>query len=323
MNILFIIGNGFDLNLGLKTSYSDFYEYYQSIKSPSKSISKLKSEIDSDIKNWSDLEIALGKYTENLSSLNEFDEVFEDIGEKLSEYLTIQEEKFNPEDIDINKFHDNLCFPEKNLLKADADRIINFRNKTNSSQWNIRIITFNYTTTIERILDNKIKEVRINTKKVPIFLQSVEHIHGYTNDRMVMGVNDTSQIKNKTFKENLDIVEAMVKNNCNQVQKHTIEQVCKSHISNSNIIYIFGSSLGESDNMWWQQISRHLRNNIQLVIFDRAEEIPLRIGYKLGRIERNRKELFLSKSDLSEGEKKQANQKISVGINTNMFSLKK
>jgi hypothetical protein len=28
MNILFLIGNGFDLNLGMKTRYVDFYNYY-------------------------------------------------------------------------------------------------------------------------------------------------------------------------------------------------------------------------------------------------------------------------------------------------------
>lgn len=28
MNVTFLIGNGFDINLGLKTSYKDFYEQY-------------------------------------------------------------------------------------------------------------------------------------------------------------------------------------------------------------------------------------------------------------------------------------------------------
>ena len=28
MNITFLIGNGFDLNLGLATAYSDFVKYY-------------------------------------------------------------------------------------------------------------------------------------------------------------------------------------------------------------------------------------------------------------------------------------------------------
>lgn len=29
MNITFFIGNGFDLNLGLKTRYKDFYKYFK------------------------------------------------------------------------------------------------------------------------------------------------------------------------------------------------------------------------------------------------------------------------------------------------------
>jgi len=28
MNIIYIIGNGFDINLGLKTRYVDFYKWY-------------------------------------------------------------------------------------------------------------------------------------------------------------------------------------------------------------------------------------------------------------------------------------------------------
>lgn len=28
MNITLILGNGFDLNMGLPTAYSDFYQYY-------------------------------------------------------------------------------------------------------------------------------------------------------------------------------------------------------------------------------------------------------------------------------------------------------
>lgn len=28
MNVTFLLGNGFDLNLGLLTSYKDFYSYY-------------------------------------------------------------------------------------------------------------------------------------------------------------------------------------------------------------------------------------------------------------------------------------------------------
>ena len=67
MNILFLIGNGFDLNLGMKTNYNDFYKYYASKQSSSDLIQKLKKEIDGNIENWSDLELALGKYPSALT----------------------------------------------------------------------------------------------------------------------------------------------------------------------------------------------------------------------------------------------------------------
>lgn len=100
MNILFLIGNGFDLNLGLKTRYSEFYEYYKSINSQSDSINTLKENISTNLENWSDLELALGSYTDNIRSREEFDEIFEDIGDKLADYLQQEENKFDYSKID-------------------------------------------------------------------------------------------------------------------------------------------------------------------------------------------------------------------------------
>ena len=42
MNVLFILGNGFDINLGLHTGYQDFYEYYLKQPSTNPVIVKLK-----------------------------------------------------------------------------------------------------------------------------------------------------------------------------------------------------------------------------------------------------------------------------------------
>lgn len=39
MNVTFLLGNGFDLNLGLSTSYKDFYSYYTK-KEPNDFIAK-------------------------------------------------------------------------------------------------------------------------------------------------------------------------------------------------------------------------------------------------------------------------------------------
>ena len=44
MNITYLIGNGFDLNLGLRTRYTDFYDYYlNNTESDTENISKLNA----------------------------------------------------------------------------------------------------------------------------------------------------------------------------------------------------------------------------------------------------------------------------------------
>lgn len=48
MNIVHVIGNGFDLNQGLPTSYAHFYEYYFQLrpqKSDSESVLKLREKL--------------------------------------------------------------------------------------------------------------------------------------------------------------------------------------------------------------------------------------------------------------------------------------
>ena len=88
MNIVHIIGNGFDLNLDLKTSYRHFYEYYKNQESKNENIKLLKKEIDSDSENWSDLELALGKFTSKIKTVDEFEVIRRDIILNLSNYLS-------------------------------------------------------------------------------------------------------------------------------------------------------------------------------------------------------------------------------------------
>ncbi|MEX2350039.1 MAG: AbiH family protein, partial [Flavobacteriaceae bacterium] len=122
MKILYILGNGFDLNLGLKTSYRDFYESYKTIESNKNNVNNLKMNISENFKNWSDLELALGQYTEEFKTLEDFDEVIEDIGEQLSEYLIKEESKFDSSIVNKEKFFHNLVKPEDFLPLADNNK---------------------------------------------------------------------------------------------------------------------------------------------------------------------------------------------------------
>lgn len=320
MNILFIIGNGFDLNLGMKTSYRDFYDYYQSKESQSSIIIKLKEEIKSEMKNWSDLELSLGEYTKNLKSTAEFDKVFEDIVDSLAEYLQKEEDSFDFSSILRKKFFDFLSFPERSLLPADRNEIDSFKERWKNHPCGLDIITFNYTQSLEKLLGEKQKDVEINAhNRIPTRLKGLEHIHGYVNNRMILGVNDKSQISNISFRENIDVLEAIVKSDCNKSQRHNVDKKCMGQISNANLICIFGSSLGETDNLWWNMICNHLKGDCKLIIFDRCEDIDPRRAYKKARKVRDVKDMFLLKAKLTKEEKEKVGHSIFVGLNTDMF----
>lgn len=325
MNILFLIGNGFDLNIGLKTRYCDFYEHYNSIETSSNNLKKLKDDIANNITNWSDLELALGKHTDKVNSIEEFDEVFEDISNKLADYLEEQEASFDFNKINYTEFLRDLYLPESSLLQADKNKISSFKENWRNNQWNVNIITFNYTRCIEKILgDYEVgTKIGMHDLSVPVVLNDVKHIHGYVDSRMILGVNDVTQISNINFRGEEDILDALVKPNRNQVSKETIDDACKKYISSANLICIFGSSIGATDNIWWNLLGQQLLagSHSQLIIFNKGDENSPRLNYLNSRAERRVKENFLQKVSLTEKEKAYIREKIFVGINTKMFSI--
>lgn len=325
MQILYIIGNGFDLNIGMKTSYKHFFDHYKSKESPNKNVEKLKLNISENYNNWSDLEIALGNYTAELKTLEEFDEVFEDIGENLAEYLKLEEDKFEESDIDRERFFKYLVAPENELRQIDKNIITEYKRKFFNTHWGVDIFTLNYTTILEKILGEEQKNIRIgnhpNTgSKADVTLKGIEHIHGFTDKRMVLGVNDKSQIKNKTFQDDQNVLEAIVKSECNLTYGHTIDELFKQKIKAASMICVFGSSIGDTDNMWWELIGEKLKENIPLIIFTKGEEvISPRIGYKNNRTKRKMRDYFLEKTNLSDDVRKRFENNVYVGLDTTMF----
>lgn len=321
MNILYIIGNGFDINLGLKTKYSEFYNYYQKQESSDELVIALKHSIASGIDNWSDLELAFGNYTKNLNDMDEFDRVYEDIVDHLGDYLEKEEEGFDISSINIEKFVNDLHTPEQGLAQGYIDELDNFKEKFGTASWNINVITLNYTRTLERILNGKYPNVHIGShRQGHILFGNIQHIHGYTDDRTILGVNDESQVGKINFRTNLEILEALIKTTSNQAQKHNIDKICTNYILNASMICIFGSSLGDTDNYIWELIGQQLKRGLKLLIFKKGEPIKQRFGHKPARSQRAVKKLFLDKTELSDNEKEEVLDNIYVALNTSMFS---
>lgn len=320
MNILFILGNGFDLNLGIKTSYSNFYEYYKLLDSKSILIKKLKDYISSEPHNWSDLELSLGKFTKEIKDLSEFDDVFDDISFELFNYLSEQIAIWKPKKINNQKFIEDLISPTKYLLPLDNSQMIEFSNNWVGNQWRVNIMTFNYTETAELILENiKNKDIGKHHNANVVVFGEVLHIHGNLDKRMIMGVNEKSQIENKDLRELIDVQEALVKPIGNQISKQGIDSTCKFLVNSAQLICIFGSSIGETDRIWWEHIGEQLNRNVRIIIFSKGDVIDQRLHHKYARKERQIVDSFLSKTNLTEIQKEEAKAKIFVSYNSKIF----
>ena len=138
-----------------------------------------------------------------------------------------------------------------------------------------------------------------------------------------MGVNDVSQVSNTLFHKNQSVLENLIKIDCNQAQKHTIDNWCKGQISNAHLICVFGSSIGDTDNFWWGMIGEQLKRNCRLIIFEYGDLIPPRRPQKGRIVERKKKKYFLGKTELSDNDLEVADQRIFLTINSDMFKIKK
>ena len=322
MKIVYILGNGFDINLGLQTRYSQFYKYYKKLDSKSSSIKKLKNNIESE-DSWSDLELKFGEYSLNIDTKEEFIEVFEDLGDNLADYLKLEEDSVNLIEIDKEKFYRYLSFPEESLPQAQRNQVTDIRKKWSKYKWNTYVLTLNYTRVFEKLIGEDNCPVQIgNHNSNTINYQGILHMHGFIDNAMVMGVNDISQLLNEKFHDKPEIINAFVKSKCNQAMQHTIDDQCKIHINSANLICIYGSSIGSTDKLWWEEIGNRLKGDCYLIIFSfTSEDIPPLREYKKELIRENLKELFLEQTKLSKDEKKVISQKIFVGINRDMFDM--
>ena len=67
MNLLYLIGNGFDVNLKIRTDYQSFYDYYIAQESADDAVKLVKEDLKKNrYAQWSDLELGLGKFTSQL-----------------------------------------------------------------------------------------------------------------------------------------------------------------------------------------------------------------------------------------------------------------
>ncbi|WP_321437696.1 AbiH family protein [uncultured Bacteroides sp.] len=282
MHTTFLIGNGFDIKMGLKTKYKDFYNFYiNKNDNSSPVITNLKIELqkylNGDDSKWADLELELGKHTKKINTYTEFNTVISDLIEKLSEHIRKEENNFTigNEVEPKHLIYDDLTHSEDFLKPIDKEKIKDHKMKwQNTSPWVTDIISFNYTTTFEKLIEYNEQESTTIGKAFGnnINISNISHIHGLIDRTILLGVNDVSQINNESFHQNIDILELLVKPQTNAMLKQGIETECKAMLNNSNLICLFGLSIGETDKIWWEHIGNQLNKDCKIIYFVKEEE---------------------------------------------------
>jgi hypothetical protein len=176
---ILIIGNGFDLNLGLKTGYKDFISSneFTEIKNNQLCEHLIKKL---QLQNWIDIEKELKLYSVTLGeTLSNFEQEFSELCNALVAYLKRIEA--DPINTDTHAF---LVF--KKLL---------------SSTTGLKVINFNYTNTVEKTYKD--------LKKTEISRDGLIKIHGSINENnIIFGVEDNANI----HKEHIFIRKAYAQN---------------------------------------------------------------------------------------------------------------
>lgn len=273
MQITFLVGNGFDISCGLNTSYDDFYKWYcKQEESELSHVNAFRKAIDLNKENWADFEEALGQYTKHFTvdTIQQFIECYEDASKRLMEYLQQESNRFEEEIIEeeLEKFRIGLKNFYFELRPTEKQSIIELINSHKQHE-NITMsfISFNYTYTLDHCV-KRITNVPLDNwnnssghKFKFVINPNVIHAHGSLSRNPVFGVNDESQIANKELLSVPDFASLMIKPKCVKELCETWHDEIDALIDSSNIICIYGMSMGITDTIWFTKIMKWLNGN--------------------------------------------------------------
>lgn len=327
MNITFFIGNGFDINRKLSTSYIDFYSY---AKSNSLLMNNtIFNEIKKEVKLWSDFELQLGAETTKIQNENEaeaFMDDFEDLHSEFLDYLEDESKKYKPTKEQVNLSFKNTMRAFYSDIDEGNEKIIETKIFNNRNEGIItNFLNFNYTDTLTKYWSLLSDDIRVpyNQYNISITPKKPIHIHNDLHNSALLGVNDVTQIaKTKYFSE--DDLNFLIKPNSTAINNSYTFQNAENIINSSNIIVVYGMSLGSTDKKWWELIGKWLKNkNTYLIIhyFNNQEKNPRKSIRRLNRNRNKAKSQFLEHLELNSSEFLEIQKRIFISINSNhMFN---
>lgn len=240
---LLIIGNGFDLNLGLPTGYSSFLE-----STDFNNLVLGKNEIGIHLSekykkaDWIDIEKELKEYTKIVfegQDFQKFKKDYQQLCDALTEYLS-----------GINFAKIDKGSPAYNLIENMVSK---------SSIEDFIIVDFNYTPTLKNIL----YELNVNEE---IISSNLVKIHGSISENIIFGIQD--RVPESKF---FTLIKKSAKKNYPGIDMGKLLTDCKK-------LSIFGYSLGETDEGYFKTpftnlyISRRGRGSVDFDLYHYGDD---------------------------------------------------
>ena len=246
-NSILIIGNGFDLDLGIKTKYIDFansedWPFKERFSFEENTLSYFLNSHKNNVETWFDLEELLAKFARDNSIFSKEKIIdtmreFEILKKRLKEYLEKQEDVFFEE------------MKENTQTKKMSHSILQDFLKMQGR----KIYTFNYTNT-----------QKIAKSLISGFEDNVTHIHGSIKENnIILGTGDQRDIPYPFF-------QFYKSASPNYSSNNLVED-----LNNADEIYIFGHSLGRNDHDYFSDFFKMASSNPKTPLY--SKKIKIRI----------------------------------------------
>ncbi len=323
--ITFIIGNGFDLNLGMKTRYVDVYDSYIASPSKSKVIESFKKRIANDYENWSDFELGMAEFAREFSTEDDFILCVRDFKQHMVQWLTREQQEFLRK-VDTNNASSEIAVEFyrvlKNFYKGSTPNVTNAISRLISVYGSTTsFISFNYTSVLDAIVKLTVQYHRNSLLdwKMPV------HIHGLLSGDVVLGVDDMEQINNG-FYGGKKLKRAFVKPYFNVNFDGDRVTRATEIIESSKIICTFGWSFGKTDATWVEMVKKWLlsNNDHHLIVLKNGDyDYPMCNSDERMDKEDELKDEVIGVFDLTEAEIDEVYDRIHVPVGHGMFDFEK
>lgn len=313
-----MIGNGFDINCGMKCTYRDVYKEYVTTPSASDVIALFKRRICSDLDTWADFETAMAADMVNYQSERDFLFCLRDFKNFLNGHLRLEESELHQK-LKNSFVHDAVQEEMRDSLESFYDGISH--NVSYDIQENLklapssyRIISFNYTDVFEHILRHVIK----------IGSDRVVHIHGRLDDDLVLGMDHLEQLPVTSYELSNKGKRAFIKTVFNQAFDQTRVATATELIQTSDIICVYGMSLGNSDLIWRNALLDWMRTSQSkhLFLYNYASSC---LSYVTADerldLEDDAKADFLTRLEIKEEDREQYLNKLHIPCGKNIFNI--